>query len=149
MTIRRIILWVTAGLGLYVGVWAAGFPQSFYDSFPGLGFIWISVDGPYNEHLIRDVGSLYLALSAASVAATFSRAADAGRVVGVAWAVFGIPHFAYHAAHFGDMPPADVLGNVVSLGASMLLGIALMLPGPRSVAAETSEIRDTERERAA
>ena len=62
MTIRRVILWVTAALGLYVGAWAAGIPQSFYDSFPGLGFIWISVDGPYNEHLIRDVGSLYLAL---------------------------------------------------------------------------------------
>ena len=92
---------MTAALGLYVGAWAATLPQSFYDWFPGLGLIWISVDGPYNEHLIRDVGSLYLALSAASVAATFSRTADAGRVVGVAWAVFGLPHFAYHAAHFG------------------------------------------------
>ena len=60
---------------------------------PRAGSIWISVDGPYNEHLIRDVGSLYLALSAASVAATFSRTADAGRVVGVAWAVFGLPAF--------------------------------------------------------
>jgi hypothetical protein len=131
MTIRRVILWVTAALGLYVGAWAAGAPQTFYDFFPGLGFIWISVDGPYNEHLIRDVGSLYLALSAASVAATFSRTADAGRVVGVAWTVFGIPHFAYHASHFGHMPLVDVLGNIVSLGAGLLLGIALMLPGPR------------------
>ena len=146
MTIRRVILWVTATLGVYVGAWAAGFPQSFYDSFPGLGFIWISVDGPYNEHLIRDVGSLYLALSAASVAATFSRTADAGRVVGVAWAVFGIPHFAYHAAHFGHMPLVDVLGNVVSLGASLLLGIALMLPGPRPIRAAPSKTRNTEQE---
>ncbi len=131
MNTRRVILWVTAALGLYVGAWAATLPQSFYDSFPGLGLIWISVDGPYNEHLIRDVGSLYLALSAASVAATFSRTADAGRVVGVAWAVFGLPHFAYHAAHFAQMSAIDVVGNIVSLGASLLLGIVLMLPGPR------------------
>jgi len=131
MTIRRIILWVTAALGLYVGAWAACFPQSFYDSFPGLGFIWISVDGPFNEHLIRDVGSLYLALSGASIAATFSRTPDAGRVVGVAWVVFGIPHFVYHAAHFGHMSVIDVVGNIISLGASLLLGIVLLLPGPR------------------
>lgn len=72
MTIRRVILWLTAAIGAFVGVWAAGFPQSFYDSFPGFGFVWISVDGPFNEHLIRDVGSLYLALAAASAAATFS-----------------------------------------------------------------------------
>ena len=125
----------------YVGAWAAGIPQSFYDSFPGLGLIWISVDGPYNEHLIRDVGSLYLALSAASIAATFSRTADAGRVVGVAWAVFGIPHFVYHAAHFAHMPPIDVVGNIVSLGASLVLGVVLMLPGPRRPALRHPEPR--------
>jgi hypothetical protein len=133
MRIRRIILWVTAALGLFVGIWAAGFPQSFYDSFPGLGFVWIAVDGPFNEHLIRDVGSLYLALAAASIAASFSGTPDAGRVVGVAWAVFGIPHFLYHAAHFPHMAPADVIGNTISLGASLVLGIVLMLPGPRGV----------------
>ena len=132
MNMRRVILGVTAALGLYVGVWAATSPQSFYDSFPGVGFVWISVDGPYNEHLIRDVGSLYLALSAAAIAATFSRTPDAGRVVGVAWAVFGVPHFAYHAAHFAPLPTIDVVGNIVSLGASLLLGVVLMLPGPRS-----------------
>jgi len=70
-------------------------------------------------------------------AATFSRPADAGRVLGVAWAVFGIPHFAYHATHFGHMPLIDVLGNIFSLGASVLLGIALMLPVPRPAGAVT------------
>ncbi|MET0813378.1 MAG: hypothetical protein ABWY03_10000 [Microbacterium sp.] len=135
MTLRRIILWVTAAIGLFVGLWAAAWPDSFYTSFPGLGRVWIAVDGPFNEHLIRDVGSLYLALAAASIAATFSRTPDAGRVVGVAWAVFGIPHFVYHASHFGDMAAIDVIGNAVSLGASLLLGVVLMLPGPRSTRA--------------
>ena len=132
MTLRRIILWVTAAIGLFVGLWAAAWPDSFYTSFPGLGRVWIAVDGPFNEHLIRDVGSLYLALAAASIAATFSRTPDAGRVVGVAWAVFGIPHFVYHASQFAEMAPIDVIGNAVSLGASLLLGVVLMLPGPRT-----------------
>lgn len=53
--------------GLSVGVWATLFPRSFYDSFPGFHRIWVGVDGPYNEHLARDVGSLYLALTVTGV----------------------------------------------------------------------------------
>lgn len=132
MIMRRIILWITAAIGLFVGLWAASWPDSFYREFPGLGRVWIAVDGPFNEHLIRDVGALYLALAAASIAATFSRTPDAARVVGVAWAVFGLPHFVYHATQFPSMAPIDVVGNVVSLGASFLLGVVLMLPGPRT-----------------
>lgn len=132
MTARRIILWVTAAIGAFVGLWAAAWPQGFYDAFPGLGRIWIAVDGPFNEHLIRDVGALYLALAAASVAATFSRTSDAGRVVGVAWAVFGIPHLIYHATRFAGMSPIDIAGNLLTLGGSLALGIVLMLPGRRT-----------------
>ncbi len=50
------------------------------------------------------------------------------------------------AAHFGHMPLGDVLGNVVSLGASLLLGIALMLPGPRPIRSAPSKARNTEQE---
>ncbi|MET0295878.1 MAG: hypothetical protein ABW024_00640 [Microbacterium sp.] len=132
MTLRRIILWVTAATGLFVGLWAAAWPDTFYTAFPGLGRVWIAIDGPFNEHLIRDVGSLYLALAAASIAATFSRTPDAGRVVGVAWAVFGIPHLIYHASQFSHMSAVDVVGNIISLGASLLLGLVLMLPGPKT-----------------
>ena len=105
MTLRRLLLWVTAAIGAYVGLWASFWPASFYDSFPGLGRIWIAVDGPFNEHLIRDVGGLYLGLAVASAAATFSRSPDAGRVIGVAWVVFGLPHLIYHASQFRPDAP--------------------------------------------
>lgn len=82
MTVRRILLWATAAIGVFVGLWAAAWPATFYTAFPGLGRVWISVDGPFNEHLIRDVGALYLALAAASIAAAFTRAPESGRVVG-------------------------------------------------------------------
>ncbi len=137
MTARRIILAVTAAIGLFVGAWAALWPREFYDAFPGLGRIWIAIDGPFNEHLIRDVGALYLALAGASVAAIFSRTPDAARAVGVAWTVFGIPHLAYHLAHLESLAPLDVLGNVVSLGGSLALGLALLLPGLRRAARPT------------
>jgi hypothetical protein len=131
LTARRIILAVSAAIGAFVGAWAAQWPTSFYDAFPGLGRVWIAIDGPFNEHLIRDVGALYLALAGASVAAIFSRTPDAGRAVGVAWTVFGIPHLAYHLAHLEALAPADAVANVVSLGGSLALGVVLMLPGPR------------------
>ena len=42
--------------GLVVSVWALFLSHRFYTLFPGLGRSWVSIDGPYNEHLIRDVG---------------------------------------------------------------------------------------------
>ena len=80
-TARRAILLATAVVGLYVGGWALVAPGSFYASFPGLGMIWVAVDGPCDEHLVRDVGALYLGLAAASVVAAASHRVEAGRAV--------------------------------------------------------------------
>jgi hypothetical protein len=126
-TYRRILLAATAILGAYVGIWAAFFLESFYDAFPGFGLTWISADGPFNEHLIRDVGGLYLGLAAASAAAIFARTAAPGRVVGLGWAVFGAIHYGYHLLHL-EGSAVDVVGNVVSLGISLALGVLLALP---------------------
>jgi len=127
-TTRRAILLTTALIGLYVGGWAAVVPRSFYDSFPGLDSVWVAVDGPYNEHLVRDVGTLYVALAAASIVAAASHRADAARVVGVAWIVFSIPHLTYHLAHLDGFSVKDVVGQVVALGATVVLAVPLMLP---------------------
>ncbi len=60
-------------------------------------------------------------------------------VIGVAWVVFGLPHLIYHASHSGQQSPVDAIGNAVTLGGSLILGIELPLPEPpnrtRSVAA--------------
>lgn len=124
---RRVILALTAAIGLYVGVWAEFLPRSFYDSFPGLGRHWISLGGAYDEHLIRDVGSFYLALTAVSIAGIVARTAVAGRIAGLGWTVFGVLHFGYHVTHL-DGSFADKAGNVITLGISMILGIALLFP---------------------
>ena len=87
MTVLRRVALVVIGAGAgVVGVWAQVFPRSFYDDFPSMGRVWVAVDGPYNEHLVRDVGGLQLALafSAALALVTGSllvaRAAGAGAV---------------------------------------------------------------------
>ena len=69
-------LWTRIGLRVHrvrasrsSGFWAAFAPRSFYADFPGAGRHWISPDGPYNQHLIRDVGELNLALFVVVLAA--------------------------------------------------------------------------------
>ena len=48
--------------GAVVGAWALLVPASFWSDFPGSGLGWVAAAGPYDEHLVRDVGALYLAL---------------------------------------------------------------------------------------
>ena len=54
-TVARLGLAYLSAIALALGIWAGGAPRSFYENFPGLGMTWVSVDGPYNEHLVRDV----------------------------------------------------------------------------------------------
>jgi hypothetical protein len=125
--LRRIILGILVLSAAFVGLWAAIFPESFYSSFPGFGQHWVSGDGPYNEHLIRDVGGLYLGFAAAAVAAIIVRTATAGRVIGVGWTLFGLLHISYHLGHPEGTALAQV-GTVVSLAVDLALGLALILP---------------------
>ena len=60
----RIIVALLAISALVLGFWAAFDPRGFYANFPGGGRHWVSADGPYNEHLVRDFGSLNLGLAA-------------------------------------------------------------------------------------
>ena len=117
-----------------VGLWASIAPRSFFRSFPGGGHHWVSVVGPYDEHLVRDVGGLYLSLLAVSVWAVARPRPEITRLAGVAWLVFSLPHLAFHAAHLGQFGLADRVGNMVALGGAVVLAIVLLLPGARGPA---------------
>jgi hypothetical protein len=68
--------------------------QAFYNSFPGFGRSWVSVDGPFNEHLVRDVGGGYLALAAVTFMAIWTKTKTVIQAAAPAWLVVQIPHFA-------------------------------------------------------
>jgi Domain of unknown function (DUF4345) len=124
----RVVLIVLAAGAAFVGLWAVSAPSSFYTSFPGGSHRWVSADGPYNEHLIRDVGGLYLALLALAVGAIVRPTPQVTRLTGLAWVVFSVPHLAYHSAHLDVYNRTDQILNVLGLGASVLLGLVLCLP---------------------
>jgi hypothetical protein len=112
----------------YVGIWALAEPGSFYDDFPLPGRDWVSLAGPYNEHLVRDVGGLYLALGLMTLWAALGPRADLLAVVGVAWEVFSVPHLLFHAGHLDGLETFDKVAEVGSLGATVLLAALLVVP---------------------
>lgn len=126
--IHTAALALTAAIAFFVGGWASFAPASFFDSFPGVLGQWVATDGPYNEHLVRDVGATYLALGAASVAGLAWRSPAVTRVLGLAWTVFGALHLGYHATHLDHLAPDAAVGTVVSLTLSLGLGIVLLIP---------------------
>jgi hypothetical protein len=135
---RVLLTAIAAGFAL-VGGWAQLFPRSFYDDFPGAGHHWVAVDGPFNEHLVRDVGGLNLglALLTAIAAITLARALVLG--ASGATLLYGVPHIGYHAAHLDKYGTTDQVGNIAALSLDLLLPVAVIaLALPRLRAATGS-----------
>ena len=124
--ITRVALGILAVVGLQVGLWAAFAPQSFYDDFPSLGRVWVAVDGPYNEHLVRDVGVLNLALAVVAIVAFVTLSRAAVLAAGGAWLVYGVPHLVYHLRHLDPLPDADQFAVPGTLAANVLLAAVVL-----------------------
>jgi hypothetical protein len=125
--IQRVFLLVLVVTGAIVGIWATGWPKGFYDAFPGFDRHWISMDGPYNEHLVRDVGAAYLALTVLGFYAIRIALPELMRAAGAAWLVFGVLHFSYHLDHLAMYDTSDKILNIVALGGSVVLAAALLV----------------------
>jgi hypothetical protein len=119
--IVRVILAILTLVGLQVGLWAAFAPRSFYDDFPGAGRVWVSVDGPYNEHLVRDVGELNLALALVALIALVTLRRVAVLMAGGAWLVYGLPHLVYHLRHLEPLKDADQVSVPVTLALNVVV----------------------------
>jgi len=132
----RIILWIMAAVALEVGVWATFAPRSFYDDFPGGGAAWVSPDGPFNEHLVRDVGELNLALAVVTVAAAITIARWAVVTAALAWLVYGVPHLVYHLRHLDAYDGSDQPAVVISLAIAPIAAVAVLWLGGRKAPAE-------------
>jgi hypothetical protein len=89
---------------LFVGLWAQFLPSSFYLYFPNFSWAWIDIDGPYNQHLIRDVGGLNLALSVLIFLALTRLEPVLLRAVALSTLFYQIPHTFYHVIHLPLLP---------------------------------------------
>ncbi len=120
IAVKLLLAWF-AFFGLAAGAWQQFAPRSFYEDFPGGGRQWVSPDGPYNEHLIRDYGGALLANAVVVAVAmvTLSRPLVVGTLT--AQLVAAIPHYAFHASHLDGFSTADAIGQTATLTVELLL----------------------------
>ncbi len=117
-----------------VGAWALLAPRSFYDDFPGAGRSWVSVDGPYNEHLVRDVGALNLAILVVFVLAALRPTPDRIRLGAIVAIVWGLPHLLYHSFNTDGLGTGDVVANLGGLTVFVLLPASVLLTSASAAA---------------
>lgn len=130
---QQILAGILAMIGIDAGLWAAAWPRQFYDSFPGLGRHWVSAMGPYNEHLVRDVGGLYLAMAAISIWGLARPRRDTFAMLGLGWLCFNIPHAIFHMRNLDRLTnKVDQIGNVVTLNGVLLVALLLLIPPRRT-----------------
>ncbi len=123
--IARVALWLLFAAALTTGLPAAIAPHFFYTDFP-FSTHWVEMLPPYNEHLVTDVGGLYLgfavlfAWAARTLEPTLVRAACCG------WLLMATLHLAFHATHLSGFDTADAAAELTSLA-------VLLLPAPAAI----------------
>jgi len=126
---RRTLLALPALVGLYTGGWAYFAPEHWYENFPGFGFSWLPQLGPYNMHLAKDDGAMFLALGVLSLLAI--RYAHTGLVVLITasvWLVFNVLHLVFHMQHLYVYDTTDKVLNAVLLSLLVVCNAALFVP---------------------
>jgi hypothetical protein len=139
-TATRVVLALLAFSSAVVGLWATLAPRSFYDNFPGGSRTWVAADGPYNEHLVRDVGELNLALTVVTVFALVVLARTLVLATALAWLVYSVPHLVYHLRHLDPFNGSDEVAVPVSLTLAVAGGLLLLL-APRGAEREVANQR--------
>src|ERR671927_225245 len=90
----RGLLALSGVLNMATGAWAELGPHGWYRTFPGLGHHWVSAVGPYDEHLVRDVGAALLAFGLLLTWTAVAPRSELLRPALVSTLVFAVPHLA-------------------------------------------------------
>lgn len=110
---------------LAVGLPATLAPHAFYDGFPFLRH-WVDLLPPYNEHLVSDVGGLYLGFAVLFGWAAWTLETTFVRALCTAWLLTAAIHLAFHAAHLGNFSTGDAIAELASLA-------LLLIPPPVAI----------------
>jgi hypothetical protein len=132
MQVRRSSRWLRAGVLVLaaqagvVGIWALLWPEQFFRDFPGFGRAWVGALGPYNEHLVRDVGGLYVGWTVLFlwVAVTLDRVVL--KVVMLAWLPFAVAHLIFHLSATGRLSGSDQVLSIAALGLTVVLPLLIL-----------------------
>jgi hypothetical protein len=110
---------------LTIGLTATIVPRTFYDDFPFVAQ-WVELLPPYNEHLVTDVGGLYLGFSVLFAWAAWTLDRTLVQAVSVAWLLSAGIHLLFHAGHLDNFSTGDAITELASLA-------LLLVPPPLAV----------------
>ncbi len=116
----RAALVVLGTIQLGNGLYALLAPRSFYEDFP-LGRGWVEALPAYNEHLVRDVGGLFLGTAVVLLAAARSLDRRLVIVATASFLCFSVPHTIYHLLNLGPYDAFDAVANAIALGATVVV----------------------------
>lgn len=136
----RLVL-TLEGVGLLsTALWPLISPRGFYDNFPGGSYHWIDINGPYNEHFIRDFGALNLAVLIVVAYAAWKLTPSLVQAAGLALIAYGTPHVIYHLGHLDVYKSGDKIPAVAPLIVQILGGVLLfwLSSRPRSLGSPAS-----------
>lgn len=124
MRIGLVLLGIS---NLVVGSWAMFAPASWYDDFPGRELHWVAAFGPYNAHLIQDVGGAYLAFAALFFWAAYVSRRTAIFAALVGYLVFQLPHLLIHIFVRAQLSTTGYIGTVTSLVFGVGLAVIVLM----------------------
>jgi len=130
----RLVLGILAAVQATDGLYALLAPRSFYDDFPA-GRGWVEALPAYSEHLVRDVGALFLATAVVLAAAAIWLERRLVLVALVSFLVFSVPHTIYHLFNLEGISTGDAIAEGVLLVLTVLAPFALVLVEPLAGAA--------------
>lgn len=129
--VARAALAVLALSAASIGLPAAFAPESFYDDYPFFAS-WVDLLPPYNQHLVTDVGGLYLGFAVVLGWAAWTLSRELVRAACAGWTLMALLHFVFHATHLDRFSTADAVAELVGLAAVLALpAVALWAIRPR------------------
>ena len=130
--LARAALLILVVSTLAVGLPATFAPESFYDDFPFLRH-WVDLLPPYNEHLVTDVGGLYLGFAVLFAWAARALQPTLVRAACSAWLLTAAIHLFFHATHLESFSTGDAVAEIASLAFLLLPpAVAIWAVGERA-----------------
>lgn len=123
---RGAIRFLLLALGIpqaLIGLWALLGPQSFYDDFPAGTDGWVHPLGPFDEHLVTDVGALFVGLGVLLAIAAVSLRRGLVLAAATSWLIFSIPHFLWHVLNLEPYSTAEAVSNTATLAWTVIGGM--------------------------
>jgi hypothetical protein len=124
--VARALLAINLFTLLPLAVWPLASPRGFYENFPGGGFHWIDINGPFNEHFLRDFGALNAALCVVIAFALWKPSVALLQATGLALATYALPHAMYHLSHLGVYDSSEKFVATAPLVLQFFMGVTVV-----------------------